>query len=72
MITSVELTWWDNEENSFSLPLEPFQLWAIHQILGLQITEQPNGSFAVSHFSEETVRKRVKAAGILVEPEGVD
>ena len=70
MINSVELTWHDEADNQFSLPLEPFQLWAMHQILGLQITEQPDGSYAVSHFSEETVRKRVTAAGILVKPEG--
>ena len=69
MIESVELTWWD-EDGGRSIPLEPYQLWAIHQILGLQIVPRGNGSYDVSYFKEETVRKRVEKAGILVDKEG--
>ena len=68
MIEGVELTWWDeNGENSLSL--EPYQLWAIHQILGLQINPTADGGYQVSYFSERTVRERVRKAGILREVE---
>ena len=68
MIESVELTWWD-ENGGNSIELEPYQLWAIHQILGLQISPLPNGGYEIRHFSEKTVRERVKKAGILVDTE---
>ena len=68
MIESVELTWWD-ENGGSSIPLEPYQLWAIHQILGLQIIPHPNGGYEIRHFSEETVRERVRKAGVLAEAE---
>ena len=67
-IESVELTWWD-EDGGNSITLEPYQLWAIHQILGLQIIPLPQGGYEVKHFSEQTVRERVKKAGILKEAE---
>lgn len=66
MIEGVELTWWD-ENGGNSIPLEQWQLWAIHQILGLQIIRQDDGAYEISYFGEETVRNRVKKAGILVE-----
>lgn len=67
MINGVELTWWD-ENGGNSIELEPYQLWAIHQILGLQIVPNGNG-YDISYFGEETVRKRVEKAGILTEKE---
>lgn len=66
MIDSVELTWWD-ENGGNSLTLESYQLWAIHQILGLQIIPQNAGGYEISYFPEEVVRKRVERAGILAE-----
>lgn len=68
MIENVELTWWD-ENGGNSITLEPYQLWAIHQILGLQIIPLAQGGYEIRHFSEKTVRERVKRAGILKEVE---
>lgn len=68
MIEGVELTWWD-ENGGNSIELKPYQLWAIHQILGLQINALPNGDYQISYFSEKTVRERVRKAGILKEVE---
>lgn len=68
MISGVELTWWD-ENGGNSMELKPYQLWAIHQILGLQINELPDGSYQVSYFSEKTVRERVEKAGVWIEKE---
>lgn len=65
MIEGVELTWWD-ENGGNSIPLEQWQLWAIHQILGLQIIKDAKG-YQISYFGEETVKNRIKKAGILVE-----
>ena len=68
MINGVELTWWD-ENGGNSIALEPYQLWAIHQILGLQIIQLPSGGYEIRHFSEKTVRERVAKAGVLAELE---
>lgn len=64
----VELVWCDADGNEYTVPLDKTQVWAICQILGIQIKPEPDGGYTYSYFSHADVISRVKKAGILVDP----
>lgn len=58
-----ELTWWD-ENGGNSIALEDWQMFAIQQVLGIEIIPDEQG-YQVRHFSKKVVIERLKKMGIL-------
>jgi len=65
MIEGFELTWWD-EKGGSSIDLEDWQMFAIQQVLGLEIIPDRNGNgYQVNYFTRKTVAERLKKMGII-------
>ncbi len=63
MIEGFELTWWD-ENGGNSIDLEDWQMFAIQQVLGIEIIPQQNG-YEIRQFTKQVVAERLKKMGIL-------
>lgn len=63
MIEGFELTWWD-ENGGNSIDLEDWQMFAIQQVLGIEIIPQQNG-YEIRQFTKQVVAERLKKIGIL-------
>lgn len=63
MIEGFELTWWD-ENGGNSIDLKDWQMFAIQQVLGIEIIPQQNG-YEIRQFTKQVVAKRLKKMGIL-------
>ncbi len=63
MIEGFELTWWD-ENGGNSIDLEDWQMFAIQQILGIEIIPQQDG-YEIRQFTKQVVAERLKKMGIL-------
>jgi hypothetical protein len=63
MIEGFELTWWD-ENGGNSIDLEDWQIFAIQQVLGIEIIPQQNG-YEIRQFTKQVVAERLKKMGIL-------
>ena len=62
-----ELTWWDDNGGN-SIALEDWQMFAIQQVLGLEIIPDKDG-YVVKHFTKHAVAERLNKMGILKEAE---
>lgn len=63
MIEGFELTWWD-ENGGNSIDLEDWQMFAIQQVLGIEIIPKQNG-YEIRQFTKQVVAERLKKMGIL-------
>lgn len=56
-IESVELVLWSTEGDSLSIDLEPWQVEAVVEILGLNIKHQSGNAYDITMLGEKGVRK---------------
>lgn len=56
-IESVELVLWSTEGDSLSIDLEPWQVEAVVEILGLNIKYQGGNAYDITMLGEKGVRK---------------
>lgn len=63
----LRLNWTDENNNVGEMQLEPYQILAISQILGLEI-KKTGENYQLLYFDKDTVFKRLSKMGILVKP----
>lgn len=63
----LRLNWTDENNNVGEMQLEPYQVLAISQILGLEI-KKTGENYQLLYFDKDTVFKRLSKMGILVKP----
>ena len=55
-IRSVDLVLWNNDDESLEINLEPWQVEAIVEILGLRINYKGNNTYDITMLSEKSVK----------------
>lgn len=55
-IRSVDLVLWNNDDESLEINLEPWQVEAIIEILGLRINYKGNNTYDITMLSEKSVK----------------
>lgn len=55
-IRSVDLVLWNNDDESLEINLEPWQVEAIIEILGLRINHKGNNTYDITMLSEKSVK----------------
>lgn len=64
MIESVSLNLWNENGDCIECDLEPFQVKALVQILGLKITPRNDGGFDIASNGPKTISNILKKLGV--------
>lgn len=59
-ITAMEITFYDENFNSFSVDLEPLQVIAVQKVLGLQFFINESGEICQNEYSPTSLQKIIK------------